>query len=68
MKKTKVTTALWSVVLLAGAVLPVRGQISAADSVMAHARGHRLSVGGYGEAAYSRNFYSDNVYRYSRAS
>lgn len=25
----------------------------------------RLSVGGYGEVAMSRNFYSDNVYRYS---
>lgn len=25
----------------------------------------RLSVGGYGEVALSRNFYSDNVYRYS---
>lgn len=24
----------------------------------------KLQVGGYGEAAYSRNFYSDNVYRY----
>lgn len=27
----------------------------------------RLSVGGYGEVAYSRNFYSDNVNRYSHA-
>ena len=27
-----------------------------------------LIVGGYGEAAYSRNFFSDNVYRYSRPS
>ncbi len=25
----------------------------------------RFSIGGYGEAAYTRNFYSDNVYRYS---
>ena len=25
-----------------------------------------LTVGGYGEAAYTRNFYSDNVYRYIR--
>lgn len=31
-------------------------QVSAADSVMNHAKGNRLSVGGYGEAAYSRNF------------
>lgn len=28
----------------------------------------RLSVGGYGEVALTRNFYSDNVYRYSSAS
>jgi len=28
----------------------------------------RLTVGGYGEVALSRNFYSDNVYRYSSAS
>ena len=28
----------------------------------------RLTVGGYGEVAFSRNFYSDNVYRYSYAS
>ena len=28
----------------------------------------RLTIGGYGEAAYTRNFYSDNVYRYSRPS
>ncbi len=26
----------------------------------------RFSIGGYGEAVYARNFYSDNVYRYSR--
>lgn len=41
-------------------------QVSAADSVMQHAKGNRLSIGGYGEVALSRNFYSDNVYRYSR--
>ena len=28
----------------------------------------RLTVGGYGEVALTRNFYSDNVYRYSSAS
>ena len=27
----------------------------------------RLSLGGYGEAAYTRNFFSDNVNRYSHA-
>lgn len=40
-------------------------QVNAADSVMNHAGGHRLSVGGYGEVALSREFYSDNVYRYA---
>ena len=63
----KISTSLLSLAL-AFAALPMQAQVSAADSVMTHARGHRLSVGGYGEAAYSRNFYSDNVYRYSRAS
>lgn len=63
----KISTSLLSLAL-AFAALPMQAQVSAADSVMAHAGGHRLSVGGYGEAAYSRNFYSDNVYRYSRAS
>ena len=41
-------------------------QESAGDSVMNHARGNRLSVGGYGEIAYGRNFYSDHVSRYSQ--
>ena len=52
------------------AMLPasLSAQVNAADSVMEHASGNRLSVGGYGEAAFSRNFYSDNVYRYSKAS
>lgn len=27
----------------------------------------RLSLGGYGEAVLTRNFYSDNIYRYTRA-
>lgn len=42
-------------------------QTVAADSVMQHANGKRLSVGGYGEVAMSRNFYSDHVSRYSLA-
>ena len=41
-------------------------QESAADSVMQHADGKRLSVGGYGEITYSRNFFSDHVSRYSQ--
>ena len=47
---------------------PIHSQVSAVDSVMEHASGNRLSVGGYGEVALSRNFYSDNIYRYSKAS
>lgn len=42
-------------------------QTVAADSVYQHAKGNRLSIGGYGEVAYSRNFYSDHVSRYSQA-
>lgn len=57
MKKLVATSLISaiSVVFLAG---EVHGQ-----SIASLAPG--LSVGGYGEAAYSRNFYSDNVYRYS---
>ena len=44
----------------------VNAQINAADSVMQHAKGNKFSVGGYGEVAYSRNFYSDHVSRYSQ--
>lgn len=46
----------------------VNAQVSATDSVQQHVKGNRLSVGGYGEVAYSRNFYSDNGYRYSNPS
>lgn len=35
------------------------------DSVAERTGRSRLSVGGYGEMAMTRNFYSDNVYRYS---
>ncbi len=41
-----------------------QAQTSASDSVFSHAKNNRLSVGGYGEVAYSRNFYSDNPFRY----
>lgn len=46
----------------------VLSQEVTADSVMQHVKGKRLSIGGYGEIVMSRNFYSDNVYRYSRPS
>lgn len=38
------------------------------DSIAAKPAKSRLSVGGYGEIALTRNMYSDNVYRYSRPS
>ena len=41
--------------LLAGTTT-AHAQVNAADSVMNHAKGNKLSIGGYGEAAYSRNF------------
>ena len=44
--------------------LTLGAQENVADSVMSHVKGNRLSVGGYGEVAFSRNFYSDNQYRY----
>ena len=38
--------------------------LQAQDSVTSQPR---LTVGGYGEAVYTRNFYSDNMFRYSHA-
>jgi len=60
-------TKILSCVLLAAAFaigVSATAQTSASDSVFQHAKGNRLSVGGYGEVALTRNFYSDNVYRY----
>ena len=57
---------LMSAALVAG-LATVNAQTVAADSVMQHVNGKRLSVGGYGEVAMSRNFYSDHVSRYSLA-
>lgn len=58
--------------LIAGALMTgiatAGAQQTAADSVLQqHVNEKRLSIGGYGEAAYSRNFYSDNGKRYSNA-
>ena len=47
------------------ATLSVQAQVNAGDSVMQHALGKKLSIGGYGEVVYGRNFYSDHVSRYS---
>ena len=63
----KITTVL-SIIGAAACMLTTdcaKAQYSAADSVQNHVKGNRLSIGGYGEAAYTRNFYSDNVYRYT---
>ena len=57
---------LMSAALVAG-LATASAQSAAADSVMQHVNGKRLSVGGYGEVAMSRNFYSDHVSRYSLA-
>lgn len=68
MKTSKQTllSAAMAVAALASAGTAM-AQTSAADSVMQHAGGKRLAIGGYGEIAYSRNFYSDHVSRYSQA-
>ena len=55
-----------SAALVAG-LATASAQTVAADSGMQHVNGKRLSVGGYGEVAMSRNFYSDHVSRYSLA-
>lgn len=65
----KITTLLLTAGMLAAAgANTAKAQVAAADSVMEHAKGNRLSIGGYGEVAYSRNFYSDAGKRYSNAS
>lgn len=57
---------LMSAALVAG-LATASAQTVAADSVMQHVNGKRLSIGGYGEVAMSRNFYSDAGKRYSNA-
>ena len=49
------------------APLAANAQTATADSVMQHVSGNRLSIGGYGEVALSRHFYSDSGNRYSSA-
>ncbi len=64
----KFILSLLSTTMLLGGSQSVKAQQNAADSVMNHAKGNRLSVGGYGEVAMSRNFYTDAGKRYSNAS
>lgn len=61
MKRQLIITAL----AIMGGIGAAQAQIDAADSVLNHAGKSRFSIGGYGEVAYSRNFYSDHVSRYS---
>ena len=63
MKQMKHKMALC--ILMASVSIGASAQVNAADSVMNHAKGNKFSVGGYGEAAYSRNFYSDSGNRYT---
>ena len=51
---------------LALSAMPLRAQNKIADSTKLFSWS-RLTVGGYGEAVYTRNFYSDNMFRYSHA-
>lgn len=41
--------------------------VSATAQSSSAEKASRLSLGGYGEAVMTRNFYSDNIYRYTRA-
>ena len=65
-KNRKEMKRLVSFMAFVSMVLTMDAQVNAADSVMQHARSNRLSVGGYGEVAYSRHFFSDHVSRYSQ--
>ena len=60
------TKTIASIAWALGVCLSAGAQVNAADSVFNSNRASRLSVGGYGEVAYSRNFYSDHVSRYSQ--
>ena len=51
---------------LALSVMPLQAQNKVNDSTKFFSLS-RLTVGGYGEAVYTRNFYSDNMFRYSHA-
>ena len=63
MKRFFIVLGACAFVLFAASTMAC-AQGNAADSVFNAKRGSRLSIGGYGEIAYSRHFYSDNQYRY----
>ena len=56
---------VFSVIAIATIAATTQAQVNASDSVMQHVNGNRLSVGGYGEVALSREYFSDHVNRYS---
>ena len=57
---------LFSLMTMTALAMTTSAQTSAGDSVLNHMGSSRLSVGGYGEICYSRNYYSDHVSRYSQ--
>ena len=60
--KNKLKLVLFTVALSCSSM--AAAQTNAGDSVFSHVKS-RLSIGGYGEVAFARNFYSDHVNRYS---
>lgn len=63
MNKSKLKLIAGTLIL---GVSSANAQVNASDSVLNNTGKKGISVGGYGEVAYSRMFYSDNVYRYSQ--
>lgn len=56
-----ITKAVVCTLLMGAATISVSAQQDSS------AKANRLTIGGYGEAVYKYNFYSDNVFRYSHA-
>ena len=56
-----ITKAVVCILLMGAATISVSAQQDSS------AKANRLTIGGYGEAVYKYNFYSDNVFRYSHA-
>lgn len=59
-------TGIFALALLSSPVLTAQDTIPAPEKTKLQKFLGRLTVGGYGEVAMTRNFYSDNVYRYSQ--
>lgn len=66
MKMKRITTITAALALCAVTMSAQDGNIdNGAGDARKTEKAGRLAVGGYGEVALTRNFYSDNVYRYS---